>query len=383
MIKIILLFFLLAFLSCIKEKSVSIFVQNPTSMDRKNEMIEVDWDLIKNVFRDDKQSFIILNQFGEKIPYQFVYYGFKTPELLIFQASLKANEKLEFKIVHGEPDSIKSRVNVAFVPERKDDISWENNRIAYRMYGPALEVDPKEALVSGGIDLWVKSTPELVAAKWYKDDLAHVKSYHKDNGEGLDFYSVGKSLGAGASAPIKKDSLYYIGHNFKSYDILDNGPLRLVFKLTYQPYYAYDSIMVDEHRLISLDAGSNLNKIVENYGDIKKSLKIAAGFPYYGNDTYVINADQGYISYAQPEDSINGVIYLGLVSDVALEDTKVVNNQMVSIFDYQPSYKEGRGLTYYSGGGWNKGGYPSFKDWTNYISDFANKVRHPLIIWVE
>ena len=36
------------------------------------------------------------------------------------------------------------------VPERKDDFAWENDRIAFRMYGPALEADGE---ISSGIDV--------------------------------------------------------------------------------------------------------------------------------------------------------------------------------------------------------------------------------------
>src|SRR5678816_219388 len=45
-------------------------------------------------------------------------------------------------------------------PERWDDIFWENDRIAHRIYGPALETS-SEKLVTPGIDVWVKKTREL------------------------------------------------------------------------------------------------------------------------------------------------------------------------------------------------------------------------------
>ena len=310
------------------------------------------------------ETFIVLNNDGEQVPYQLVSYGEQDAELLIFPVTLSPKESANFKIVKGAPEKFEDQVQVTFMPQRKDDISWENDKAAFRMYGPALEVDPSEAMVSGGIDLWVKSTPKLVTQQWYKDDLAKVKSYHEDHGEGLDFYSVGKTLGAGAAAPIKDDTLFYISHNFVSHEILDNGPLRMVFKLTYAPYEA-DGIEVNETRLVSLDAGSCMNKITENYGKIDKALQIAAGFPYYGNDTYTMNGPEGYLSYAEPTNEKHGIIYLGVVSDVPLIDTKIAQNQLLAVMDYQPSYSAGRGLSYYSGGGWSKGGFPTFEDWTD------------------
>ncbi|MGL4293439.1 MAG: DUF4861 family protein, partial [Bacteroidales bacterium] len=107
------------------------------------------------------------------------------------------------------------------------------------------------------------------------------------------------------------------------------------------------------------------------------------GFPYYNNDNYVMNAPEGYVAYAQPAHEKNGTIYLGFVSDVPLIETKIVQKQMVAVMDYQPSYSAGRGLTYYSGGGWSKGGFPTEEDWNNYVINFAKQVRNPLIVSVQ
>ena len=73
----------------------------------------------------------------------------------------------------------------------------------------------------------------------------------------------------------------------------------------------------------------------------------------------------------------------GVVADVSFVKTEIVQNQMVGVLNYQPSYLAGKGLTYYSGGGWNKGGFESLDDWNNYISGFAQRVRQPLIVSVQ
>ncbi|MEG1615288.1 MAG: DUF4861 family protein [Bacteroidales bacterium] len=370
--------------ACMKEKSVTITVENKSTLTRDNEMVEVSWQLLQEKFKFDKtKSFIIQDEAGQQIPYQVVYNGNTTPELLIFQASFKPGQLSNFEVRRGTPDSVQSLVHARFMKEYKDDISWENDRIAFRMYGPAMEIDPNEQLITGGIDLWVKSTPNLIANQWYQDDLAGIRGLNDIKPEGGDYYSVGRTLGAGAAATYLKDSLYYGNGNFKSYEILDNGPLRTVFKLIYDPYYGADSVLINETRIISLDAGSNLNKIIENYGDIKEPLQIAAGFPYYGNETYDLNAEEGYIAYAQPEDPEKGIIYLGLVSDVALLNTRVLGNQLIGLMNYQPSYMAGKGLIYYSGGGWSKGGFPTLADWNGYVKNFALRVRHPLIVSVH
>lgn len=369
--------------ACVKEASVTVTVENKADLSR-SELAEVTWSLVKdNLKLADGQHFVVLDEQGQQVPYQLVSYGEDDPQLLVFPVSLEAGAKQTFTVKAGEPDSIAAQAQVNFVPQRKDDISWENDRAAFRMYGPALEVDSVEALISGGIDFWAKKTPNLVTMKWYADDLAGIRKYHDDHGEGLDFYSVGRTLGCGAAAPYAADSLYSISHNFQSYEILDNGPLRVVFRLTYAPYYAADSVLVNETRTISLDAGSNLNKIVENYGDLQQPIQVAAGFPYYDNESYTANDAEGYIAYAQPADSLHGTIYLGVVADVPLVKTGVVQKQLVGVLDYQPSWSAGRGLTYYSGAGWSQGGFPTAESWNSYVADFAKLVRNPLVIGVQ
>ena len=184
---------------------------------RTDEIIEIVWDDLKDQIKlNNGESLIVLDEKGQQVAYQFVTYGKPEPQLLIFPVSVAANSKSEYKLTKGTPEKFDQLAEVNFVPQRKDDISWENNRIGYRMYGPALEADPKNSFVSGGIDIWTKSTPKLVTQQWYKDDLGGVKSYYEDHGEGLDYYAVGKTVGAGGEAPIIGDRIFYVSHNFKS-----------------------------------------------------------------------------------------------------------------------------------------------------------------------
>ncbi len=70
-----------------------------------------------------------------------------------------------------------------FVRERRDDFAWENDRVAHRMYGKALETWAEEPLTSSSVDVWFKRTRRLVVNDWYMVD-----DYHRDNGEGADLY---------------------------------------------------------------------------------------------------------------------------------------------------------------------------------------------------
>ena len=87
--------------------------------------------------------------------------------------------------------------------ERRDDFAWENDLVAHRMYGAALETWAQEPLTSSGLDVWVKRTPRLVINDWYMVD-----DYHRDTGEGADLYSAGRTRGCGGSGLLAGGKLY-------------------------------------------------------------------------------------------------------------------------------------------------------------------------------
>ena len=90
--------------------------------------------------------------------------------------------------------------------ERRDDFAWENDRIAHRMYGKALETWAQEPLTSSAVDVWFKRTRRLVINDWYMVD-----DYHRDHGEGADMYSAGKSRGCGGNGIWDAGKLYAVG----------------------------------------------------------------------------------------------------------------------------------------------------------------------------
>lgn len=124
------------------------------------------------------------------------------------------------------------------VPERLDDIAWENDRIAFRMYGPELWKDVKKRCGSG-VDVRVKKVRYPIINKWYKR-----KNYHKDEGEGADFYKVGPTRGCGGLGIWRDGKLYVSGH-WATHRIITGGGNKLEFELTFAPWKAGD--MMREH----------------------------------------------------------------------------------------------------------------------------------------
>src|ERR1019366_8306128 len=183
------------------------------------------------------------------------------PDRVVFQAGFAPGETRTFTVTAGgkhEYTSEDFKAYGRFVRERFDDFAWENDRIAHRTYGKALETWKGEPLTSSAIDVWTKRVPSLVINGWYMLD-----NYHLDHGEGADFYSAGSTQGNGGDGLWAGDKLW-VSKNFVSSHVLACGPIRVLFELTYDPFDV-NGTKVSEVRRISLDAGQNLDHYQVTY----------------------------------------------------------------------------------------------------------------------
>ncbi len=367
---------------CTTTKSeMTLHIENPGTTDRENEMVEVAWEKVQQKLSlTADQTIIITRDEGLQLPYQLVTNGNETAETLIFPVSLKAGEKGTFRISKGDPQPFQPLVYGRMVPERKDDFTWENNRTAFRVYGPALKATGE---ISNGIDFWAKSTESLIIDKWYKDDLSGAASYHVDHGEGLDFYKVGRTLGLGMTAPVHNDMLC-LGDNFVTAEILDEGPLRFTFRLTYDPYPAGEEV-ITETRIITLDAYSLLNRVTnifETVGD--PALTVATGIvmPVENPEESAATTfgdNNGIIAYETPGDAVNGIVYTAAIHPDGFDTIKVMNGHFAGI----NSYQTGEAYTYYTGGGWSKAGFDNFEAWVEFIKEEKEKIDQPCTINID
>lgn len=379
---------------CNSEKVVHVEIANDSSVDRENEIVEIAWNDINSRLNLSDTSLIVISVEGAQIPYQLITEGKNEIQKLIFPATVKAGQKITYTLKKGVPENFEPKAYARFIQERKDDFAWENDKIAFRVYGPALmETDGP----SNGIDTWVKNTDKLIIDKWYKNDLAGLASYHIDQGEGLDGYKVGRTLGAGGMAPFVNDTLW-LAENYVTQEIMDNGPLRTTFRLTYKPFNVNGDSAVSEIKTISLDAGSHFNKITEKYNGFKNKVPVAAGIILKTNEakpvndvseadstfTALLQPEKGYITYAETADKAapeheNGIIYTAVVFPTNLKDAKLAWKHALAIVDYEPESE----LTYYNGVGWSKGGFDSEKAWQGYVAAFAEKIRQPLTVTIK
>ena len=369
---------LIGLVSC--ESGINISVENPSNFDR-SEMVEIPVEKLMPL--TSEKAYIVTYKNEEVLPSQLTYDG-----KLIFQADIKAKEAISYIIKVGAPETFPAKTYGRFITERKDDFAWENDRVAFRVYGPALiSVDGP----SNGIDLWYKKTNDLIIDKWYKDDIAGIKSYHDDHGEGLDDYKVGRTLGGGMMAPFVNDSLI-LNENFTKQEVLENGPLRTTFKVTYKDITVNDKTF-SESRIFSIDAGSQMTKITQEYGT-EDVITVAAGIVKRAreDEAYTAYTDNGIaaVIYEESASEKAGNVFVSMIFPTGIERATSYTytaihpktrqeetfSHVLAIKTYYPE----KPVTYYTGYGWSKFGFPTLSDFQSYIGYFSKALEEPLII---
>jgi rhamnogalacturonyl hydrolase YesR len=346
-----------------KTKPQTVSVANPTAGVRGDELAEamVAKGISKPVVMDAATSAIVNSQvIGKKI---------------LFPVNLAAGETRRYLVLPAErlaavpPADVKTHAR--FVPERLDDFAWESDRTAHRVYGPAIINDPKEHLISSGVDVWVKKVRTPVVDKWYKRG-----EYHHDIGEGLDFYDVGQTRGCGGTSIIADGKLYN-SSNFKSWKVLADGPLRAVFELTFGDWDAGNGRKVAEVKRFSIDAGSNMTRVETRFSaGGKQPLTVGVGIVQRdGDGHYAAQPAEGWAAYWQPPHRDDGNIGCGVVLPAGVSSTELIDKQQFAIGQAQP----GQPFVYYFGAGWSKSGdFADAAAWDAYVRSYAQKLKAPL-----
>lgn len=395
--------------ACNDSRTVTVTVTNPLAMERSNEMVEVSMETVTDrLGLADTAQIVVLNADGQQVPYQITYDG-----KVIFPAAIAAGGTATYTIQTGTPEAFDVKACGRCYPERMDDMAWENDLVAFRAYGPALQAKGERGF---GYDLFTKynTTEPMLEAMYAKEldketlakiaelkktdpkaaaELSRERSYHIDHGYGMDCYAVGPTLGAGVAALMVNDTIIY-PWCYKNQEILDNGPLRFTVKLEFTPLTVKGDSTVVETRLITLDAGSHLNKTAVSYSNLKETLPIVAGIVLHEPDGAVVaDAANGYITYVDPTTGPdNGKIFMGAAVPAVVKDAKTVlfsekekkernnaNGHVLAVSDYEP----GSEYVYYWGFAWDKADIKTADAWNRYMADFAQKVRNPLTVKVN
>jgi hypothetical protein len=350
-------------------KKTTFVVYNDLNIDRKNEMVEIS---TKDLGIRNPVGFILSDASGKEVPYQVL----SDSQTIIFQASVGAKDSSAYTITMRKPAPVAPKVFGRHVPERKDDFAWENDRIAFRMYGPALAAENP----SNGVDVWLKRTDRLIVNQFYTDDLKNKKSYHVDHGEGLDCYKVGNTLGAGGIAPYTSDGKLWVARYYNRFKLLEKGPLRVSFTLEYDSLQIHGQY-VRELLTITLDAGSQLNKATVVYEGEKDDSQVATGI-YLHDQTGQVKAEplKKYIAYAENVVSDAGIpsgrIYVAVYVPEGIRKVSYQDKHVLAISNYTVNKQ----FTYYFGAGWSKWGFSADTDWFNYIDKKAQTLQSSMRI---
>ncbi|PWB27957.1 DUF4861 family protein [Flavobacterium sp. HTF] len=307
-------------------------------------------------------------------------------DVLLFQPKINAASQKEFSIIPSDASSESKNINCysRFVPERTDDYAWENNKVAFRTYGPVAQKMVEDNIPGGtltsGIDAWLKRVDYPIINKWYEKATNGTGTYHKDTGEGLDNFHVGDSRGIGGIA-VNVDGKYYFSKNFISWKTITTGPIRTSFILTYADWDAKGN-KITESKLISLDYGSYLSRFEIAITGTKN---IAAGITLHDKKgTIGTNLKEGWLSHWEPiDDSEIGTGLVAPKGTLTSFDNHVTDEKDLSNLYGNLKVKHNKAI-YYVGFGWKKGSpFQTQKEWEVYLSSFAQKINNPLIVKVK
>ncbi|WP_205702909.1 DUF4861 domain-containing protein [Botryobacter ruber] len=310
-----------------------------------------------------------------------------TIDVILFQASLKANEEKKFTI-EGAKDGAarqpKSKLTTysRFVPERTDDYTWENDRVAFRTYGPVaqqlVEEGKEGGTLTSGMDAWLKRVDYPIINNWYKKNEPEPGYYHIDHGEGYDPYHVGASRGIGGIGVLEGDTLY-VSRNFTGYKTIAEGPIRTMFELTYAPWQV-NGRTIQEKKRISLDLGSNLTRFESQLQSDQPVPNYTIGITLHDKKGEVKgNPEQGWFRYWEPmDDSFLGTGVVLVPSAVqSFKDHRVDTKDQSHLYVITKPANDK--LVYYAGFGWEKSGQFTTKEaWDQYLASFAKRVASPL-----
>ena len=380
-----------------KQNCVTKTVKNPTNMERQD-VIELD---AKEIFGKlgigGGRQIVITDGDQVEVPYQLTQDG-----KVLVQVFVAPGASTTLYIYKGEPKQYRLDCNGRIYPNREDDLAWENDKNAWRFYGPKMHNKGVN-----GFDTFTKNQPAPIQDQLYQNELtsygvnARLKkqgrggewgqihrdlyTYHRDKGLGMDAYTVGATLGAGAPALVK-DGKMLMPDVYEKAEIIENGPLRFTVK-----QHMFEQNGISETRLISQDRGTHMAKVSVSY-ESEENLpsEICAGIAVHESqpEAYTVNKKAGYIAYADALDTPkgqNGQLYIACLFPEKMKALKYqplgekksgAVGHVIGLTGYQPDF----GFTYYVGSAWSKYDVPTMQVWETLLQGYAQKLKQPLVV---
>ena len=282
-------------------QSQTITIENPTGLQR-SELVAID---VAALGIEAGKGVIVRDISNIERPTQWTYDG-----KLLMEVHVRPHGKAVFTVQAGTPAAFRSWVDGRQYPERLDDIAFENDRIGFRIYGPALQRKGEKGY---GYDLWVKRTTELVLGELYRNDP------------------------------------------------------RLSFHLG-----------ITEHRILSIDKGSNFVESTVWYDGLKQPTDVLAGFPIRPAGAETLVKGDGYIQYADPTiepDRYQTQVYVALLFPDQMVDIDVVQQHAVGILR---RYTSSQRFHYFIDAAWSEFDVRSQAEWQLRIESMMEAKKSPL-----
>ena len=255
------------------------------------------------------------------------------------------------------------RATVSIATDRYNDIVWENDRTAHRIYARPLET--AEPPSSSGIDAWGKRVRWPVMRR-----MIAAGDYHSDHGEGVDFFGVHGSRGIGGLG-IWYDHKLWTSRNYAAARIIQDGPDVARFEVRYDRWPVDTVRTVRETRSFALPMGSNFTRMVSRITSDKPG-PLTVGIGLYkhptaaADGTLTVDRSSGKISFWSPADSKQGSMGVAVMVDPAqiVDVTSDYDNHLVLL-----RVTPGQPFVYYIGATWSQApDFPDRQRWEAYVA---------------
>lgn len=353
-------------------------VENTLDIAREDETVELAWPSVLKLVPDARPERIrVMDADGNELTTQLVDNDSDgKPDVLLFQTSIGPKATRVFSVEAVQSTGKHDSKVFARHDDPRDDMAWESDRIAFRIYGEGLK-KTSSAMSSSGIDVWNKSTRDLIVEKWYTK--GH-DEYHVDKGEGADFYDVGETLGNGGTAVWRNDTIYR-ADNFKDWKIIANGPIRAIFELKYDPWNAGGQ-SVSETKRFSIDGGQNMYREESVFRSADgKDIPYVIGEVKRTDMVGIFSREQkwawltGWGPVAKKNGGHGEMGTAVLLPRDRVTDWKEAFNHYLAV----AHAKSGEPVVHYIGAGWtDSGDFPTPRSWWGYLDTFAKRLASPL-----
>ncbi|KAF5276166.1 hypothetical protein FQR65_LT16437 [Abscondita terminalis] len=217
-------------------------------------------------------------------------------------------------------------------------------------YGKALEGPSEDAQ---GFDFWSKRTSELVI----------------DNG-----------TKRGITMPITERPGLLFSRSTLGV-VLDNGPIRSTFRLIFEPQ-EIEGNTIELSKTISIDAGSQLNKIqVELKNNKKSSTAVVIGLSRRGEEKPTYQFTNNSLAYWEPTLADKGTTGTAVLFG---KDKITLNTTDPKQFLVHTTIPGNKKFVYYNGATWDRAGkITTAQEWFDYVKQQQQNISKPLKVTLK